>query len=100
MSNRTSINDQKAMASLFAEQEAAMRRIVLLHRVRSVLLAVAVVLLAVVAWAALQTPPAPPAPAPQPTVTTPVACPPRPPATGPAGGYDPTPAGAYDLEDC
>jgi cytochrome c-type biogenesis protein CcmH/NrfG len=96
MPNHTSI-DQKALASLSAEQEAATRRIGLLHRVRSVLLAVAVVLLAVVAWAALQ---APPAPAPQPTVTTAAACPPHPPATGPAGGYDPTPAGAYDPEDC
>ena len=99
MPNRSAI-DQKALASLSAEQEAAMRRIGVLHRVRRVLLAVAVVLAAVVAWAALQAPPAPPAPAPQPAVTTPVACPPRPPATGPAGGYDPTPAGAYDVEDC
>ncbi len=99
MPNRTSI-DKKASANLFAEHEAAMRRIDLLHRVRRVLLAVAVVLLAGAAWAALQAPPAPPAPAPQPTVTTAAPCPPRPPATTPAGGYLPTPAGAYDLGDC
>jgi hypothetical protein len=35
-----------------------------------------------------------------PPVTTPASCPPRPPATSPARGYRPTPAGAYDLEDC
>ncbi len=99
MPNRTSI-DKKASANLFAEHEAAMRRIDLLHRVRRVLLAVAVVLLAGTAWAALQAPPTPPAPAPQPTVTTAAPCPPRPPATTPAGGYLPTPAGAYDLGDC
>jgi hypothetical protein len=99
MPNRTFI-DKQASASLIGEHEAAMRRIDLLHRVRRVLLAVAAVLAAVAAWAALQAPPAPSVPAPQPTVTTPVACPPRPLTTGPAGGYVPTPASADDLEDC
>jgi hypothetical protein len=99
MPNRTSI-DKQASASLSAEHEAAMRRIGLLHRVRRVLLAVTAVLLAVAAWAALQAPPATPAAAPQPTVTTAAACPPRPLNTTPAGGYLPTPAGADDLEDC
>ena len=99
MPNHASINDHPAMASLFAEHEAAMRRIGLLHRVRRVLLAVAAALAAVAAWAALQAP-ATPAPAPQPTVTTAAPCPPRPPATTPAGAYVPTPASADDPEDC
>ncbi len=100
MPNHASINDHPAMASLFAEHEAAMRRIGLLHRVRRVLLAVAAALAAVAAWAALQAPPATPTPTPQPTVTTAAPCPPRPPATTPAGGYVPQTANAYDPEDC
>jgi hypothetical protein len=98
MPNRTSI-DQKALASLHAEHEAAMRRIGLLHRVRRVLLAVATVVAAVAVWAALQTPPTS-VPAPQPTVTTAAPCPPHPLTTTPAGGYVPQTASAYDLEDC
>ena len=94
MPNRTSI-DKQAPASLIGAHEAAMRRIDLLHRVRRVLLALTAALAAVAAWAALQAP-ATPAPAPQPTVTTTVACPPRPPATTPAGAYVPTPASADD----
>ena len=101
MPNRTPIDDHPAMASLFAEHEAAMRRIGLLHRVRRVLLAVAAAAVAAAAsWAALQAPLATSAPAPQPTVTTAAACPPRPLITTPAGGYVPTPASADDLEDC